>query len=404
MQEITEDLDSTNTKNRHVIYPEITTGTSTSTSSSTGSQEQSSTLGDKATGFMSRMKSGVRGLLKMESPVPTSPQGSEGGRRRGFIIDRVRRRHRNQESEVPDVDPIEFDTFEAEDDWIVLDVAPDDPIAVEHPICTLPHHVEFSLEIPYDDVQRLRKIGEGAFGVVYRARYQDQLLALKEVASHHYEDKEGMKFIASLSSELRVMGAIGRHKNVLCCFGGCITPPNVFILCELMETTLADLIHRQPGGPRALPVELSLLIVHDILAGLQHLHQWSPPIVHRDLKPDNILLDKRHHACVADFGLSRTKSHTYLNTERSHAGTPEYLAPEVLSGKVNEKMDIYAIGVILWEMFIAQRPWEGYHPFAILLNVAEGSRLPLPTDVFPTKEANGNSPSSLFNKTSYVYL
>eukprot|EP00210_Caulerpa_lentillifera_P005659 g5412.t1 len=387
VQQVSVDLDFNVTKNRHVIYPEFLAGASSC--SSTGSQDPPLIPEGRATGFMSKMKTGFRDLLKRDRSEAPSPRAS-GGRYRAFILDRVKRRHKNSESGAQSVEEaFEFEEYETEDEWTMLDVVPDEFVPVEHPVQTLPYPAEFSLSVSYDEVQRLRKIGSGAFGLVYRARYRDQLVALKEVASHHYDVNEGNKFINSLSGELRVLGAIGGHKNVLKCYGGSVTPPHVFMLCELMDTTLGELIYGQSQGPCALPLDRSLLILHDILSGLDHLHRWSPQIVHRDLKPDNILLDKRCHACVADFGLSRTKSHSYINTERTHAGTPEYLAPEVMSGKINEKMDIYSVGVILWECLMAERPWEGYHPFAILLSVSGGSRLPLPADMFPLQEPPG---------------
>eukprot|EP00210_Caulerpa_lentillifera_P009291 g8856.t1 len=389
IQEKPPELDSNINRNRHVIYPECTYQTST-TSSSRSSNTQSSSSEDKPLGFMSRMRTGILDLIKKDRSESSTPRVSSS-RYRAFIIDRILGSNINNSTSVHEgtEEAVEYVEYETDDDWVCVELGRDDPVRIEHPICTLAHPVEFSLSIPYNSVQKLRKIGEGAIGLVYRARYQDQLVALKEVAPHNYETKHGMKFISSLTSELHVLGAVGKHKNVLRCYGGSVTPPHVFTLCQLMDTTLGDLLHRQRTGPMALSVEQSLLIVRDILSGLNHLHQWSPPIVHRDLKPDNILLDRRLHACVADFGLSRTKSHSYINTQQTHAGTPEYLAPEILSGKINEKMDIYSVGVILWECLTGLRPWDGYHPFAVLLNVAEGSRLPLPTDIFPIGNDDG---------------
>lgn len=105
-----------------------------------------------------------------------------------------------------------------------------------------------------------------------------------------------------------------------------------------MDCCLADLLHRRrPGGsgcgmPRAarrpLPLRRLLEIGADVAAGLMHLH---PSIVHRDLKPANILLNASGVAKIADFGISRMKADSYLQTAHHEAGTVAYMAPECFS-------------------------------------------------------------------------
>jgi len=373
----------------HIIYPEFSTPSSNPSrgSSSPGSEESASNP-------FSRLTESIR--LKFRKTHPGT--GRELRKKcRAFIVDRVQRRDKGKEwiASLDGVDCDDIEESEAEGDWTLLDkieeFEDDDFFPLELRSFDLEPKIGFSLDIPVDAVRKGRKIGEGAFGLVYRAIYKNRLVVLKEIAPHHYDTRNGRRFIASLQSELRVLGAMGAHPNVLECYGGSVQMPNVFMLCQLMDMNLADLIYGQADGPAPLSVELTLHIIHDVLAGLNHLHNTTPQIVHRDIKPENILLNKKKRACVADFGLSRTKSHTYINTDNTHAGTPEYLAPEVSTGKINEKMDVYSVGVILWECLMAQRPWEGYHPFAVFLNVSEGQRLPLPESVFPTSEHEGEA-------------
>lgn len=248
----------------------------------------------------------------------------------------------------------------------------------------------FSLNISYKDLDKRDMIGHGAFGMVFKAVWDGRLVALKEVSEHHYDFESGAKFIDSLRMELSVLKEVGQHENVVKCFGGSLSKPHVFMLSELMERSLGDLIHGGKGfdGRGALPIGFTLNIMLDILAGLDHLHCMTPQIVHRDLKPENILLDKNNRALVADFGLSRTKAGSYLKTVNAHAGTPCYLAPEVLSGRIGEKMDIYAVGVTFWECLTGMRPWRDYVPIAILLVVHEGRRLEFPAEIFPQEEGH----------------
>ena len=311
------------------------------------------------------------------------------GKCKAFFVELVKSQ-RKGEHWIASLDGVDPDFVESEIDggWTCIDRvdAPgeDDLERLELELQDLEVRIDFSLDISADAVQKIREIGKGAFGQVFKAIYKNKLVVQKEVAPYHYGTPDGPRFIEALKAELSVLGALEPHPNVLTCYGGSMRRPNVFMLCQLMDRTLADLIYNQPDGPTPLSPDLALYITRDILAGLNHLHTNTPKIVHRDLKPENILLNKHNRACVADFGLSRLKSHTYIRTEDAHAGTPEYLAPEVATGHLDEKMDIYSVGVILWECLMAQRPWEGYHPFAIFLNVSKGQCLQLPENLFPT--------------------
>lgn len=127
--------------------------------------------------------------------------------------------------------------------------------------------------------------------------------------------------------------------------------------------SLADLIKMHPNG---LPEERAEQILRDILSGLRAAHDLR--IVHRDIKPSNVLLDDDGRALISDFGLRRLEASGHVITsviqsaslERANAGlagTPGYLAPELLEGgKPTPAADVYSVGVLMFEMLTGRRP------------------------------------------------
>lgn len=107
-----------------------------------------------------------------------------------------------------------------------------------------------------------------------------------------------------------------------------------------------------------------------LLAGMWYLHSFRPPIIHRDLKTPNLLVDKDWTIKVCDFGLSRSKKNTYLSAKEGAAGTPEWMAPEVLRNEPsNEKCDVYSFGVIMYELVTGLEPWIDLNPMQVCRTV-----------------------------------
>jgi serine/threonine-protein kinase len=127
-----------------------------------------------------------------------------------------------------------------------------------------------------------------------------------------------------------------------------------------------------PGGTLAERLSAPLAdeevagIARDIAAGLAHAHEHG--IVHRDLKPSNVLFDGEGRAKIADFGVARALSDATLTTTGAVVGTAQYMAPEqATGGEVGPESDVYAFGVILFELLAGRPPFEAEHPVAEML-------------------------------------
>ena len=137
--------------------------------------------------------------------------------------------------------------------------------------------------------------------------------------------------------------------------------PPAIVSVYIPGETLRDLLQRT--GP--LPYERAAQILREVASALAHAH--GRRIMHRDVKPDNIVIETNTgRALLADFGVARPiETDTVLTVVGSAVGTPTYMAPEQVDGRtVDERADVYALGLVGWEMLTGRRPWEGetlYH-------------------------------------------
>ena len=158
------------------------------------------------------------------------------------------------------------------------------------------------------------------------------------------------------------------------------------LVLEFMEYgSLYDLLRNETmtaGG------EIILQIVRDIVQGIQFLHASKPAILHGDLKAKNILVDSRFRAKVADFGFAHVKTQKASDPLR---GTPFYMAPEYLRRRTEytTRCDIYSLGMIMYEIYARQGPFEGEDPQKILPKIChprQNKRPPIP-EACPPKMA-----------------
>mmetsp|Transcript_7424 Transcript_7424/g.22595 ORF Transcript_7424/g.22595 Transcript_7424/m.22595 type:complete len:852 (+) Transcript_7424:382-2937(+) len=225
------------------------------------------------------------------------------------------------------------------------------------------------------------RIGAGGFGEVYKAKYRDQMVAVKTL--QRIEDEDPQTVIAEFMVEMKLMSKL-RHANIVSFLGACIEAPNFAILLEFMPGgSLYRAIHRRRRnnmGPFSLLK--TAWIAYGIAKGMEYLHAQYPVIIHRDLKSPNVLLGTNvHEVKVTDFGLSRLLVATHCNT--GPGGTPEWMAPELLrQDRFDAQSDVFSFGVILWELVMCEKPWRNDHPMQIVFKVgSRGEKLAVPHDV-----------------------
>uniref|UniRef100_A0ACD5YI54 Uncharacterized protein n=1 Tax=Avena sativa TaxID=4498 RepID=A0ACD5YI54_AVESA len=210
-----------------------------------------------------------------------------------------------------------------------------------------------SLEKATGNFSESNVLGAGGFGCVYKGNFDGGFVAaVKRLGG---EDQEYEK---EFENELDLLQRI-RHSNIVSLVGFCIHEENRFIVYELMENGSLETQLHGPSDGSALSWHIRMKIALDTARGLEYLHEHcNPPIIHRDLKSSNILLDSDFNAKISDFGLAvssgnRSKGNLKLS------GTLGYVAPEyLLDGKLTEKSDVYAFGVVLLELLLGRRPIE----------------------------------------------
>ncbi|KAI3670454.1 hypothetical protein L1987_87789 [Smallanthus sonchifolius] len=200
-------------------------------------------------------------------------------------------------------------------------------------------------------------IGHGAFGSVYKACFNDHFLAA--VKRIHVSGPDAHR---GFENEISCLSRI-QHQNIVNLLGYCIHGETRFLVYEMMHNgSLESQLHGPSHGTN-LSWQQRMKVALDIARGLEHLHErCTPPVIHRDLKSSNILLGSSFNAKLSDFGLAITGGiHGKNNIKLS--GSLGYVAPEyLLDGKLTDKSDVYAFGVVLLELLIGRKPVEKMSP------------------------------------------
>jgi serine/threonine-protein kinase len=196
-------------------------------------------------------------------------------------------------------------------------------------------------------------LGEGGMGSVYAVRHRalDKRFAMKVMRADLARQGE---LAARFIQEARATAAIG-HPNIvqITDFGELPSGAPYFVMELLDGTPLSKLIRQ--GGP--LPARLAVRVLVQTASALSAAH--AAGVIHRDLKPDNIHVLKNDTVKVLDFGVAKMAGAGRLTRTGMVFGTPHYMSPEQASGsEVDHRADMYALGIIMYEMFTGKVPFE----------------------------------------------
>jgi len=207
--------------------------------------------------------------------------------------------------------------------------------------------------------QIIEELGKGGMGKVYKAQDTDlkEKVAIKLLKPEIAADK---KTIERFRNELKFARKI-RHKNVCQMYDLNKEEGAHYITMEYVDGEDLKSMIRMMGQ---LSSGKTIFIAKQICEGLVEAHRLG--VVHRDLKPQNIMIDKDGNTRIMDFGIARSLKTKGITAAGVMIGTPEYMSPEQVEGKeVDQRSDIYSLGVILYEMVTGRVPFEGDTPFTI---------------------------------------
>ncbi|KAL8088047.1 lysM domain receptor-like kinase 3 [Apium graveolens] len=212
--------------------------------------------------------------------------------------------------------------------------------------------VDKSVEFSYEELAKATndfnisfKIGQGGFGAVYYAELRGEKAAIKKM-----DMQASREFLA----ELKVLTHV-HHLNLVRLIGYCVEG-SLFLVYEFIENgNLSE--HLRGSGerpPLSWPVRVQIAL--DSARGLEYIHEHTVPVyIHRDIKSANILIDKNFHGKVADFGLTKLTEVGSTSMPTRLVGTFGYMPPEYAQyGDVSPKVDVYAFGVVLYELISAK--------------------------------------------------
>ena len=210
-------------------------------------------------------------------------------------------------------------------------------------------------ESKISDFEKEREIGKGGFGLVWKVIHKktQKVYCIKVI------EKQGIiqqKLVDQMNREIKIMYILN-HPHCLRLKNHFEDDQNFYLVMPLAHK---GQLYRILRKFKKFDEKTAAQILRETISALQYLHSFNPPIIHRDIKPENLLLNNGGRVLLADFGWSNFNDG---DVRKTFCGTPEYIAPEMLSKKGHDtRVDIWSIGVLMFELL------AGYSPFVAKSN------------------------------------
>lgn len=205
----------------------------------------------------------------------------------------------------------------------------------------------------------LHRLGSGGMAHVYHALHAvlERPLVIKVLHQHLARDPEMReRFRREAESAAQLV-----HPHICPIIDyGSLGDTVYLVMPWLAGGSLADILVRD----RTVPVTSAAAISGQVATALDYAHRRG--IIHRDVKPDNVLFDEDGHATITDFGIATARFHGRLTKTGRAMGTPHYMSPEQAMGRlVDGRSDLYAVGVMLYEMLLGFPPFDGADSYSV---------------------------------------
>lgn len=209
--------------------------------------------------------------------------------------------------------------------------------------------------------QLIRQLAAGSYAETWLATdlMLDRFVAIKLL---HASDTDHQTETAQFFQEARIAAAVN-HPNIVAIFDAGTTGDRPFLVMEWVD---GSSLKREIVAARRLPVSRAVAVTAELLDGLSSIHEQG--IIHRDVKPQNIMVNEFGTVKLADFGIARLAGESEVRGDGTTTGSAAYMAPEQAQGQpVTPAVDIYATGVILYEMLTGRLPFSHEDPRQVML-------------------------------------
>ena len=224
----------------------------------------------------------------------------------------------------------------------------------------------------------IRVLGKGAMGMVYEARDPnlDRKVAIKTIKVQNLTSEEAADYEVRFRTEARSAARL-QHPNIVSVYDSDRDGDTAFLVMEYVQ---GDDLKQHLDKGDVYSLEKTLGIMGDLLSALDYAHRQN--IVHRDIKPANLLIEPSGRAKLTDFGVARIQdSGDATRTQGSMVGTLKYMSPEQVQGQtIDARSDLFAAGVVLYQLLTSRRPFDGPNDFEIIQQIV-GKPHPDPSNI-----------------------